>query len=121
MSTFPVFIDGVGATLFTILNPLLRHCLQNFVLFVDTGLAMARFSLVFRLTPRRTVFFCLLDCTVVSDLSSSCDVLLGRDWFTYASHTIPNATIRLSEIEYLDFGSPQKGIRVIEEGMSSLQ
>lgn len=82
---------------------------------------VARFSLMFRLTPRLFFFFCLLDCTVVSDLCSSCDVLLGRDWFTYASHTIPNATIRLSETEYLDFGrSPQKGIRVIEEGMSSL-
>ena len=118
--TFQVFLDGVRAT--ALYDP-----------ESSTSFLSASFSSLHRYRRSRNSkiqlgisvdtsvvpIFCFLDCLVVSDLS--CDIILGRDWFTYVSHIFPNATITLSETEHLDFGiSPRVGVRTIEQGVSFL-
>ena len=55
-----------------------------------------------------------MDCTVSSDISQACYLVLGCDWFAFLSHAFPNATIALSETDCLDFGiSPRVGVRLL--------
>ena len=120
-NTFHVFLDGVRATALYSPQSSASSLSASFCSLHKYRSHNGKVQLGISVETSVDSFFCFLDCSVSSDLS--CDIVLGRDWFTYVSHVIPNATITLSETEYLDFGiSPQLGIgvRMIEPGTSFL-
>ena len=122
MSTFHVIIDGARATALYYPQSSTSSLSANFCSLHRYRSRNGKVRLGVSVDTLVDPFFCLLDCTVFNDLSPNpCDIVLGCDWFTYVSLTFPNAIIRLSETEYLDFSlSPQMGIHIIEQGMSSL-
>ena len=122
-NTFHVFLDGVRATALYSPQSSASSLSASFCSLHKYRSLNGKVQLGISVETSVDPFFCFLDCSVSSDLS--CDIVLGRDWFTYVSHVIRNATITLwlSETEYLDFGiSPQLGIgvRMIEPGTSFL-
>ena len=119
LNTFPVFLDGVRATALYHPQFSASSLSANFCSLHRYRSRNSKVQLGISVNTLVDAFFCILDCTISSDLS--CDVVLGRDWFTFVSHAFPNATITISETECLDecldFSiSPRVGVRLIEEG-----
>ena len=120
-NNFQVLLDGVRATALYDPKSSASSLSANFLSLHRYRSRNNKVHLGVSVNTSVVPFFCFLDCSVSSDLS--CDIALGRDWFTYVSHILPNATITLSDTEYIDFGvSPQLGIgvRMNEAGASSL-
>ena len=119
--SFRVFLDGLRAT--ALYNPLSSSSSlsEGFCSLHGYRSRNGKVQLGISVETLIGPFFCLLDCLVSSDLSG--DIVLGRDWFNHVSHIYPNATVTLSNTEYLDFGISSQlgiGVRMIEPGVSFL-